>query len=155
MYPRIISHRKWGTQKSPIYPRERAKEPCISANEVCKRALYIHRWIMQKKKSPIYPQKRAQKPYILLHMGWLRLVGSLKLQVSFAEYRLFHKAVWQKRPIILRSLLIVATPHINVEELDKITCLFCRILSLLQSSFAKETYNLIDPTDRSHLIPQC
>ena len=37
------------------------------------------------------------------HMGWLRLVGSLKLQVSFAEYRLFS--------IILRSLLIVATPY--------------------------------------------
>jgi len=44
-------------------------------------------------------------------MGWLRLVGSLKLQVSFAEYRLFYWALLQKRPIILRSLLIVATPY--------------------------------------------
>ena len=44
-------------------------------------------------------------------MGWLRLVGSLKLQVSFAEYRLFYRAPLQKRPIILRSLLIVATPY--------------------------------------------
>ena len=44
-------------------------------------------------------------------MGWLRLVGSLKLQVSFTEYRLFYKALLQKRPIILRSLLIVATPQ--------------------------------------------
>ena len=44
------------------------------------------------------------------HMGWLRLVGSLKLQVSFAEYRLFYRALLQKRPAILRSLLIVATP---------------------------------------------
>jgi len=43
-------------------------------------------------------------------MGWLRLVGSLKLQVSFAENRLFYRALLQKRPIILRSLLIVATP---------------------------------------------
>ena len=40
---------------------------------------------------------------------WLRLVGSLKLEVSFAEYRLFYRAVLQKRPIILRSQLIVAT----------------------------------------------
>jgi len=31
-------------------------------------------------------------------MGWLRLVGSLKLQVSFAEYRLFYRALLQKRP---------------------------------------------------------
>ena len=44
-------------------------------------------------------------------MGWLRLVGSLKLQVSFAEYRLFYRALLQKRPAILSSLLIVATPY--------------------------------------------
>jgi len=44
-------------------------------------------------------------------MGWLRLVGSLKLQVSFAEYSLFYRALLQTRPIILRSLLIVATPY--------------------------------------------
>ena len=47
-------------------------------------------------------------------MGWLRLVGSLKSQVSFAECCLFYRAFLQKRPIILRSLLIVATPsHIH------------------------------------------
>ena len=33
-------------------------------------------------------------------MGWLRLVGSLKLQVSLAEDRLFYRALLQKRPII-------------------------------------------------------
>ena len=44
-------------------------------------------------------------------MGWLRLVGSLKLQVFFAEYSLFYRALLQKRPIILRSLLIGATPY--------------------------------------------
>jgi len=44
-------------------------------------------------------------------MGWLRLVGSLKLWISFAEYSLFYRALLQKRPIILRSLLIVATPY--------------------------------------------
>jgi len=44
-------------------------------------------------------------------MGWLRLVGSFKLQISFAEYRLFYRAFLQKKPIILRSLLIVATPY--------------------------------------------
>jgi len=44
-------------------------------------------------------------------MGWLRLVGSLTLKASFAKYRLFYRALLQKRPIILRSLLIVATPY--------------------------------------------
>jgi len=47
-------------------------------------------------------------------MGWLQLVGSLKLQVSFAEYRLFYRALLQKRPIILRSLRIEATPYHRV-----------------------------------------
>ena len=40
-------------------------------------------------------------------MGWLRLVGFLKLNGSSAEYRLFYRALLQNRPIILRSLLIV------------------------------------------------
>jgi len=44
-------------------------------------------------------------------MGWLRVVGWLKLQVSFAKYRLFYRALLQKRPVFLRSLLIVATPY--------------------------------------------
>jgi len=52
-------------------------------------------------------------PPNLSTMGWLRLVGSLKLQVSFAEYSLFYRALLQKRPIILRSLLSVATPPYN------------------------------------------
>jgi len=47
-------------------------------------------------------------------MGWLRLVGSLKLQVSFAEYSLFYRARLQKRPVILRSLLVVATPYLDI-----------------------------------------
>jgi len=44
-------------------------------------------------------------------MGWLELVGSIKLQVSFPEYRLFYRALLQKRPIILSILLTVATPY--------------------------------------------
>jgi len=53
---------------------------------------------------PIYVSKEKN------NMGWLRLVGSLKLYVSFAEYHLFYRALLQKRPIILRSLLVEATP---------------------------------------------
>jgi len=47
-------------------------------------------------------------------MGWLRLVGSLKLYVSFANelYKRDHNL--QKRLTILRSLLIVATPYLWV-----------------------------------------
>jgi len=38
-------------------------------------------------------------------MGWLRLVGPFKLQVSSAENRLFYRALLHKRPMILRSYL--------------------------------------------------
>jgi len=34
-------------------------------------------------------------------------------EVSLEEYRLFYRALLQKRLIILRSLLIVATPYQN------------------------------------------
>jgi len=35
-----------------------------------------------------------------LVLGWPRLVGSIKLQVSFADYSLFYWSLLQKRPII-------------------------------------------------------
>jgi len=44
-------------------------------------------------------------------MGWLRLVGSLNLQVSFAKEPYKRDYSLQKRPVILRSLLIEATPY--------------------------------------------
>jgi len=40
----------------------------------------------------------------------------------------------------------------TVSRIDRITGFFCRISSLLQGSFAKETYNIIDPTNQSHPI---
>jgi len=49
--------------------------------------------------------------YIGDPMGWLRLVGSLKLQVSFAKEPYKKDNILPKRPTILRSLLIVATPY--------------------------------------------
>jgi len=54
------------------------------------------------------------------HMGWLRVVGSLKLQVSFAKKPYKRDYILQKRPIILRRLLLEATPlsvsHITHER---------------------------------------
>jgi len=40
----------------------------------------------------------------------------------------------------------------TISRLLKMTGLFCRILSLLQGSFAKETYNLKEPTTGGHPI---
>jgi len=47
-------------------------------------------------------------------MGCLRLVGALKLQVSFGDCRLFDRALLQKRPVISRRLLIVDTPYLSL-----------------------------------------
>jgi len=47
--------------------------------------------------------------HICVDMGWLRLAGSVKLYVSFAKEPYKRDYILQKRPIILRSLLIVAT----------------------------------------------
>jgi len=41
----------------------------------------------------------------------LYYLGSIKWQVSFEEYRLFYRALLQKRPIILPILLTKATPY--------------------------------------------
>jgi len=44
-------------------------------------------------------------------MGWLRLVGCLKIYVSLQNIGLFCRSLLQKRPIFLSILLIVATPY--------------------------------------------
>ena len=38
--------------------------------------------------------------HTIVTMGWLRSVGSINLQVSFAEQRLFYRSLLQKRPVI-------------------------------------------------------
>jgi len=57
-----------------------------------------------------------------LDMGWLRLVGSLKLYVSFAKEPYKRDFVLQKRPVILRSLPIVATLYVLICEHMCMSC---------------------------------
>ena len=45
-------------------------------------------------------------------MGWLRLVGSIKLYISFAKEPYKRDDILQKRPVILSILLTVATPYL-------------------------------------------
>jgi len=68
-------------------------------------------WRSNKVSRKMSSEKHLEERGRGVRMGWLRLVGSLKSQVSFAEYSLFYRALLQKRPIILRSLLIIATPY--------------------------------------------
>jgi len=48
-------------------------------------------------------------------MGWLVLAGFLKSYVSFAKEPYKRDDILQKRPMILRSLLIVAIPYLAKE----------------------------------------
>jgi len=55
-------------------------------------------------------------------MGSLPIVGSLKLQVSFAKEPYKKDDILQKRPMILRSLWIVATPYQTRFDFEKRHC---------------------------------
>ena len=57
-----------------------------------------------------------------LHMGWLRSVGSIRLQVSFAEYRLLYRALLQKRPTIFNRSYQSKPPHMC--NAQRLTCVF-------------------------------
>ena len=93
-------------------------------------------------------------------MGWLRFVGSLKLQVSFAEYPLFKRALLQKRYTSLRSLQIVANPYAivlllqggEVSRLLQIIGRFCKRALKKRRYSAKESYNFKEPTNRSNPV---
>jgi len=54
----------------------------------------------------------------LSFMGWLQLVGSIKLQVSFAKEPYKRDDILQKRPVILSILLTVATPYVLHHRLN-------------------------------------
>jgi len=87
---------------------------CITLHELTCDMLRLHiSWHMHKWQPSLIVRDmtHAQVPWLKLTMGWLQCVGSLKLQVSFAEYILFYRALLQLRPLILRSNLIVATPY--------------------------------------------
>jgi len=54
-------------------------------------------------------------------MGWLRLVGSLKWKISFAKEPYKRDCILQKRPMILRSLLSVATTYYHYNTLINVS----------------------------------
>jgi len=74
-------------------------------------------------------QRVAGVRRFMSHMGWLRLVGSLRLQVSLAKEPHKTDDILQKRFIDLRSLLIVATPYTYIYVYIHIyICICIRVL---------------------------
>jgi len=90
---------------TPAYPFMHA--PAHSFEALCMRTLF-------RLQTEIHDMHNMTHTYT--HIGCLQLVGSLKLQVAFAECSLFYRALVQKRTIILRSLLIVGTSCICVRR---------------------------------------
>ena len=62
------------------------------------------------------------------YMGWLRLVGFLKLYFYFAKETYKRDDILQKRLMILRSLLNVATPYSSTAWHDSVMCVTYRII---------------------------
>ena len=97
--------------------------------------------------------------------GWRRLIGSPKLQIIFhkraTKYRsLLPKMTYKDKgsyesspPCISKCTPSTVSEYgvATISRLLKIIRLFCRIPSLLQGSFAKETYNLKEPTNQREL----
>ena len=62
-------------------------------------------WLIHKRDMTYLHERRDT------HMGWLWLVGSLKYRSLLQNIGLFCRALLQKRPVFLGSLLIVATSY--------------------------------------------
>ena len=68
--------------------------------------------------------------YIYTSQLSCKLIYTLRILRSIADrkYRLFYRARLQKRPVILRSLLIEATPYVSC----KLIYIYCKYCDLLQ-----------------------
>ena len=80
-------------------------------------------------------------------MVWLRLVGSLKLYVSFAKEPYKRDHTLQKRPIISRSLLIVATPH--PAHIFNMRIEVCRLGEYTYDTMQQSTHDFLTPYTHS------
>ena len=87
-----------------------------------------------------------------MHMGWPRLVRSWKLQVSFAKETYKRDDILQKRPMILRSLLIVAAPYehgwlVSLDVSVSCVCVMC------VSCVCTHIHTTHTPTETTHWYP--
>jgi len=73
----------------------------------------------------MYTYTHLHRVHNVCGMGWLWLVGLIKLEVSCADYRLFYRALLQKRPIISSILLTKATPYAFIVCIVRVYLCMC------------------------------
>jgi len=61
---------------------------------------YVYMWGAMRCECALHLYFRVLQSVVVICMGWLRSVGSIKSQVFFAKYRLFYRSLLQKRPMI-------------------------------------------------------
>ena len=117
-------------KKLELYKRDPTNQDVVKRGLTIQNSFTKKSWLFR---GPPWASERSRKVIVLfpweseesmrrverfefnnVEMGWLRLVGSLKWSVSFAKETHKRDDNLQKRPIILRSLLIVATPDGNL-----------------------------------------
>jgi len=108
---RIETH-MWLIWKRDPYVTHLEKRPISQGHVSC----HMYMWRMQKRDMSvawhIYGLNSLAYILPIFIMGWLWLIGSIKLYVSFAKEPYKRDDILQKRPIILRSLLTIATPYV-------------------------------------------
>jgi len=119
---------KWDRQR---IPHSHKQKPCqIGRSHVKYGRVMSHAKTSCHACSHIQERHRRRVPHT---MGWLRWVGSLKVKVFFAKEPYKRDDILQKRPIILRSLLIVATPY----RMEQSSQIWRSHVSLNQGLFCK------------------
>jgi hypothetical protein len=68
------------------------------------------------------PRKQFFRICLCVQYGVVTISRLFEITGLFSEYSLFYRALLQKRPIILRGLLFVATPNQNAEETKRLGC---------------------------------
>ena len=102
----------------------------------------------------VYLLCRSYVCYVTFTYVYVKQTGihvCLKLQVSFAEYHLFSRALLQNRPMILRSLQVVATPYLSCRSYMSITLRTVKIYEYVYMYVLYVTYMSIYHVAHRHI----
>jgi len=124
----VHTHKRatYNTQESNTYTYESDTQIHVRATHILagKRRAYTQesdthtckRTICKRATRMDFSKRRTNTLKSKARMGWLRLVGSLELHVSFAKEPYKRDCTLQKRRIISRSLLIITTPYTKEKD---------------------------------------